>query len=549
MNVKVWAAIFGCALAASASATANKYVAGGWEFASAGVGTLLSRAAVLDKTPFDGFIVYFEAEGRDGLHLTSRNIIHQRAWDYGEVAPLEAKYQELTSHRSFSHSFMNSYRAPTNRVDWTDDATWARIANNMRVVARLAKRSGFVGLQMDPEDYYDQHQYSRRKGCDGGMPYGELSQKARARARQVFGPVFEEFPDVKLLSYWFLTLDRRYVVATDGRYLKDRIDMAGGDLWPAFVDGIFDVLPPTATLIDGCENAYIYSASRNEYINAAIQARGDLVWLLSPENRAKYRAQMQMSFGVYLDGYCRTDTKSNWYMGPIDGSRLKHLEANLRQATKAADEYIWFWGENGSWADTAKRWESRMPGLTDALLSVKDPVAYGRLLRRRLEAGKLKALNANSACVGTDPKKVPAPYGTWQKPPKKGPAGTFGCDLTTGDGDSCSLVGDSVSSGCFTFERDGFKPGDRFGLSFASKGRRIASGINWHTAGRNNWAVHRQIVPISRDVDANGWSHTDWSFAIPDGVDGFTITFSVNLGAGEKCWYDNILVIPANPIN
>lgn len=547
MRFSACAALAGVGFALQAFATANKYVAGGWEFAGADVETLLARADELDRTPFDGFIVYFEAKGRDGLCLTSRNLIHQRAWDYEEVSSLEARYRKLTSHRSFANSFMNSYRAPTNRVDWTDDASWARIANNMRVIARLAKRSGFAGLQMDPEDYHDQHQYlCRDKKRDGGLAYAELSKKVRARARQVFGPVFEEFPDVKLLSYWFLTMDRKYVLGMDGRHLRKMLESDERDLWPHFVDGIFDVLPPTATLVDGCENGYIYSARRNEYDQAALQARNDLVWLLSPENRVKYRAQMQMSFGVYLDGYCNAPTNSSWYMGPLDGSRFKHLECNVHQATKAAGEFVWFWGENGSWTEEATNWERKMPGLKDTLLSIKDPAAYGKLLRRRLEAGELKPLNANVACVGTDQQKVPLPYGSWQEHPKYGlRRGTFGCDLGMGDGDSCSLVAEGVESGCFTFERDGFRPGERFGLSFASKGRHVSSRINWHTAGRNNWAILGQRIPVSGTVDANGWSHTDWSFVIPEGADGFTITFSVWQDPGEKCWFDNIMIIPA----
>lgn len=522
---------------------ADKFVAAGWEFAGKDVDHVLARADAYDQTALDGCVLYLEAKGKDGLRLTSRNIIHQRAWQYDELAPLVPKYRELLAHKAFRHSFLNSYRAPTNRVAWTDDAMWAKVANNMRVEARFAKACGFRGLQMDPEDYHHQNQYVR---CDKDtLPYAELAALARRRGRQVFEGVFAEFPDVTILSYWLLTMGNTYSACRDEKSLQAFLARSGVDLWVPFVEGIFDALPPTATLIDGCENAYNWRAESMQYLKAAIHTREVLGGLLSPENRDKYKLQLQMSFGTYLDGYS-VITNGTWYMPPLEGSRVRRLAANLAQSTEAAGEFIWFWGEKRSWIGKDS-WEAQLPGLNDLIYGLKNPHELGRRLRERMVRGELKALNDNVACLGTDPARVPKPYSSWQEIPKyKLRRGTFGCDLTMGHGDSSSLVAQNVERGCFTYSAHGHKPGAVFGLSFASKGEHVSVRIGWMREHRWDWSIQPLIVPITGAPDAQGWTVTDFSFAIPERADGFGIMFNVNQDPNEKCWYDDIAVIPAS---
>ena len=532
-------------LSAAATAGADKFIAAGWEFAGVGVDELLKRADEYDKTPLDGCIVYLEAKGVDGVHLTSRNIIHQRAWTDEDFAPLVPRYRELLKHRAFRHSFLNSYRAPTNRVAWTDDAMWAKIANQMRVEAKFAKACGFDGLQMDPEDYHRQRQYERSDA--DGLPYARLAALARARGAEVFRGVFHEFPDVKLLSYWLLSTTKAFRSRVSAQHIRSWMERDEKDLWPHFVDGIFDVLPNTATVIDGCEDGYTWMAPRLQFLEATVRMREDFAGLLSPENRDKYRARTQFSFGVYLDGYS-VRTNGFWYMPPTDGSRFKTLAANLRQASFCASEYIWFWGERRGWIGE-KSWERELPGLHSLVWSVKgDRAELGRVLRRRMERGELSPINANGECKGTDPGKVPPPYETWQQEPKYCPQqGTFGCDLASGDGDSSSLVARNVGEGCFIVGANGYKPGDTFGLSFSSKGRHVAATVGWRVNGKWDWSIPGEIVPIQGEPSADAWTRTDWGFAIPEGANGFGLMLKVRQDKGETCWFDNVAIIPAAP--
>ena len=463
------------------------------------------------------------------------------------ISSLVPKYRKLLAHKAFKSSFLNSYRAPRTRVAWTNDAEWAKIAHNMRIAAKFAKACGFVGLQMDPEDYHHQNQYVwQDSDCS---TYEETAALVRKRGREVFAGVFEEFPDVNLLSYWFLSMGNLYSGVADGRCLRDIMYRNGVDLWPHFVEGIFDVLPPSATLIDGLESAYHWRASRMQYLIGANTVRMDLVHLLSPENKKKYMAQMQNSFGVYLDGYCNV-TNGTWYMEPIEGSRVRHLLCNLKQATGCAEEFIWFWGERGSWTGIKDKpaWSELMPGLHDAMLTVKSPAELGRSLRLRMEAGELSNLNTNSACQATATNCIPKPYGTWQEHPKYNlRRGVFMVDLACGHGDRSSLVAQGVQRGCFTFSVRDRRPGEVVGISFCTKGKHVSASVGWTKNGKWDWSIQRVLIPIANNADADGWTQTDWSITVPDGADGFGLMLGVGQDEGEKCWYDDIMVIPERP--
>lgn len=536
------AALVSCA-ALVASANANKFIAGGWEFASATADDLLAKAELYDQSVLDGYILYINASTRVGYRLSSREIIHQPAWDWEDLKPLVPKYRQLLAHKAFRHSFLNSYRAATNRVAWADDAAWAKIAHNMRLAARLAAAGGFEGLQMDPEDYYNQRQYDYVRS--DAPTYAEAAHLARRRAAEVFKGVFEEFPNVKILSYWLASMDSMVFSATDGRTLARLCVDRERDLWIPFLNGILDVLPPQATLVDGNEHAYTWEASRGEYTRGAVVIHQNLVHLMAEENREKYRRQMQNSFGVYLDGYS-TKTNGLLYMAPVEGSRLKHLALNVAQAAAAADEYLWFWGEKGTWAkDWYKRWEDRLPGLNDALEAIKDPAALGRRLRERAAKSGTPALNANVACLGTDEKKVPEKYGSWQEPPSRRRQGVFGCDLTTGFGDSSSLVATGVERGCLQpriFVPG--RPGDIFGISFVSKGPHASASVGWVRDGKWDWTIPRMLIPVTGEPDADGWRRTDWAVMIPSGATGFGLMLDVDQQPGERTWFDDVAIWP-----
>ena len=533
--------------ATSAFAGANKFIAAGWEFNDAGPDALLARADAMDETPMDGCVLYLSAIGRDGRKIGRHDVVDGPALDYADLAPQVPKYRKLLAHKSFRHSFLAAYEAPKNRVAWNDDATWARIAHNVRTVAKFAKACGFVGLRVDSEDYHGQRQYFRRD--DDGMSYEELFAVARRRGRQVFSGVFEEFPDVRILGYYVLSEGDAYMGRVEGANLRDIMQRRGRDLWTPFIDGVYDAITPSAVMIDGTEQGYSYRAPRMDFFRASNQIHKNLGGLLSPENRAKYKAQTQNAFGLFLNSYCFVTNYHplGYYMEPVGGSRARHLGINLSQAVEAADEYVWFWGARSNWTSEKGKptWNDLILGLHDTLLAVKAPAEMGRVLRERMEAGQLVNANTNSACISHSSSVVPKPYWTWQESEKKGfRKGRLGCDLSYGRGDKCSLVAEGVEKGCFVCNVDDRRPGEIVGVSFRSKGRHIAAKIQWRKGDKWNFTIPRVLIPISGETDAEGWTRTDWCVIMPEeGADGFGLTLDVAQDAGEKTWFDDIIVI------
>jgi len=538
--------------AGAAWAGANKFIAAGWEFNDARPDTLLARADAMDKTPIDGCVLYLYANGKNGVKIATPlhgptnagSVFGEDAWDYADLEPLVPKYRKLLAHKSFRHSFLDCYRAPKKRVAWNDDAAWTKIAHNVRVIAKLAKASGFVGLRIDPEDYHGQRQYVRIDS--DGMSYEELSALVRRRGRELFAGVFEEFPDVQLFSYFFLSLNYEYVGEADGRNLREIMCREGRSLWPHFIDGLFDVLPSTATLIEGNESAYGYRAERMDFFRAANYEQKTLVGLLAPENRGRYHEQMQTSFGLFLDGYSfiTNEVKYGYYMEPLDGSRTRRLAVNLKQSVETADEYVWFWGARSRWASVAGKptWKDAIPGLHETLLAVKSPAAFGQSLRLRMEAGELANLNTNSACRSESPVSVPKPYWTWQGDAKFR-QGFLGCDLNCGRGDKVSLLADGVERGSFICDIDGRRPGEIVGVSFCSKGTHFSAMVGWRKSGKWDWNLPKVLIPVGDTADADGWTQTDWCVIVPDGADGFGLKFDVRQDASEKTWFDDVSVV------
>ena len=372
-----------CALGEQGEARSSaKYVAFAWEFNSTSAKDLLDLADEFDKTPLDGVGIkpraVAEVNGKKTV-LSYRHFMHQEAWPKEAFADQIPVFKKLTAHKSMKHCFLNSFAAPRTRISWTDDAEWERIAKSMRTVAWLAKQGGLKGLTIDPEDYRNAFQFTRMAG---EMEYDELCRLVRRRGREVFAPVFEEYPDITLHFFWFMSHVNYYIRRDGGDPVRmARIDEA---LWPAFLNGIIDVLPPEASINDGDEESYRHTAANNGYRNGAYLFHCVYPKLVSPENLGKYRRQVKYAPAVYMEMYVNPKG-SSWYKAPTGSSRLETLRRDLRQAGDVCGGYIWFWGERRTWVDHGKGWSKgdhrildttwarELPGLFRAMEWARDP--------------------------------------------------------------------------------------------------------------------------------------------------------------------------------
>ena len=402
-------------LAVSAVAAAEKkIITGSWVTSDMSPADLLANADALDKTSVDGFAIRFSPvrNKQTGIVCRSDNLRFDPPWQYDDFADQVPVVRELLTHKSFTETLIRGWRILSRRADWRDDKAWANFAHNFGVFARLVKATGAKGIVIDHEDYHKIKQFFR---AEGDPEYDELAKIARRRGAEVFGPAFREYPEMVVLSFWMLSLP------FDERYCTPQPDVAGmvrekGDLWPAFFNGILDVIPPGATLVDGCEHAYSFEFFRNDFFRSAALQRTGLLDLVAPENRRKYRAQLRAGFGLYTTVWFSERRKGyRWWQGPRNGSRLNHFEANLNQAFEAADEYVWIFSEHGTWLDWPeailrgsrpevepskfKPLEELLPGFNSVVAAVKNPLAWGesRIAEMRANGTLVDLLKAGEA--------------------------------------------------------------------------------------------------------------------------------------------------------
>lgn len=341
------AAVAALALLAAASAdAAKKYIFTSWELGDVSPEEVLLMADRFDATACDGVALYPGTSLRGCDSRRPRYAMTDPGIRYDEVAHLEPTLRAIVRHPSLRESMLSVCLAPTNRLAWTDAEAWRRAGENLATYARLARNAGLRGLIADGEDYWRQRQFFYRPDVDAG-DYRALCRAARERARDLLGPVFREYPGITVLSFQLLSIRAEYHGGDDlvGRMAEMR------DLLPAFVNGVLDVMPPEAKIVDGNEDGgYHAEAERRDFYRRATEERAVVLPLVAKENRAKYRAQVSAGFGLYMDSYT-SSTNSGWYKGPARGKRINRFEDNLRQATLCTDEYVWFWGEKGFWID------------------------------------------------------------------------------------------------------------------------------------------------------------------------------------------------------
>ena len=532
------------AIAASAGGTSarKKYISFGWEYKCLTPQAILANADKFAATGIDGIGMYLCATNSEGKEL--KFISKGDKWEREAFLPQIPLLRKIMNTPHLSESFCVGYGSPVKRFSWTDDAAWENLANSMSVLGWITRETGIKGISCDLEDYHHQWQYNR---LDTDPPYDELLPIVRKRGAQVFGALFKENPNIKALFYWILCFETEYLTSPDPVALARQ----NGDLSPAFFDGILDVMPETARLINGDEHTYRAEAVKRDFHNSYVNQRTICPRLVSPENRAKFMRLVQASFAIYYDMYAN-DEKSFWYFPPIDGSRAEHLRRNLLDATRLADEYVWFWGEKHPtihWENAhiearvrcPDTWEEAIPGITDAMLCCKDPDwGLARRIATLRREGKLADRNPNPECrPGGKKDGLPPPYYFWKA--KSDKTGRIFLDTTIGHGDTTSIAVKDCANACALYTLKGAEPGEAYGVEMAVRGRAVVH-ISFQKNG--DWVRGMQGVSLVQgEPDADGWRTARSMVVMPPGTDSFVVKMSADkLNGTSSAWFDDIHV-------
>lgn len=516
-----------------------------------------------EKTPFDG--ITMTAQLQEAGKEPRQALLFMSEEPYSWDALTETLRIWKLASSNLKHNFVITMWEPKERLRWDDDAAWDKAAHNIGILARLARESGCKGILIDPEDYPKSAQYHVAPDEE----FGTVSRLARRRGAEMMESMIREYPDLTILSFYLLSNHPGlWNYSADPRYTAEQT----GNLWPSFFNGMLDALPPEALMIDGCEYGYALEFDVHGYFRLGNDIRQRAMTLVEPENQEKYRKQVQLGFGLFMDPYLKLIPPSKVpFKVPFNGSLFNRLAGNFNQAMQVADEYCWFYGERRHWVDWGwkgaepKTWDEELPGVHQVIDFVKNPPAQaGKWLdKARRDGRKLQNLIANPDCTPQSQDLTTHAETDWQKAGLQGwwfwqyrdKTGHYGLASDTGYQDNYSAVANAIGKGCF-LNSIAVTPGDWYVVESRCKGGRLPyMELRWQKKsddGKIEWITSYMdiLIPYGAQVDENGWRRAVGVAIVPPGAVRMVIHLWDNLGEGtdSTVWFDslNVYRIPVN---
>ena len=510
---------------------------------------LRANLDAMERTPLQGCSVRFAGPGNAPALWFS---FGREPYDEQVVAQIVQDLQAIQP-RQLRDRFLLLNANPGD-VDWFDDAGWKVIVDHWRTAARVAREGGLKGIMFDPEAYRDPYRAFdwAAQAQTGQHTFAQYYEKARQRGREQMAAVAGEYPDATILALFLLSANR------DAAERADPIGALAGHaygLLPAFVDGWLEAAPPTLTLVDGCEQAYRYN-SRLDYLTGANLIRNKCQRLIAPENRYKYRAQVQVGFGVYLDAYVNPPDNP-WYINPGTQTPVRRLAENVASALEVADQYVWIYGEQCSWwpspvvASDKTRWPEKLPGIEQALRLAADPVGYVVELLSQPGERPNALVNADfasaTAAAPTGPQPAdwksgtaPVGWSFWQAGVSKGKPDWDREVGHTGPG-AGALIG--VKNGCL-IQRIEVAPGERYAVAAWCRVQGEGSPsltMRWQTP-EGKWYAESLDISLSATESAGEWKLMAGAGVVPEGVGKLVLLLSASGQQSEKdvIWWDDV---------
>ncbi|MBP5640670.1 MAG: hypothetical protein J6X55_14415 [Victivallales bacterium] len=544
----------------SAHAGRKKFIGHSWDLLRLPPEVIASNIDKLEQLPLDGISIKCTAKAPSGKSYSFNSAMVSPKWERTWVEHLIPTLNKINGGR-LKHNLITAFFAPQSRLRWNDDERWAIIANNMGIIAWLAKTTGARGILLDPEDYPRTRQYTYNPTIDKGT-YAENAVLARRRGGQVMKAIAAEYPDAVVLSFWLISMNP--TLMNQGVDASQAME-AQGNLWVPFINGLLDEALPKMKLVDGCENAYRYDFESYDFIRTALLITRAFAYVVAPENRVKYCSQVQASFGLYLDMYVNKEG-SSWYFPPYKGSRLKRLIGNFTQAMFACDEYCWVYGEKYNWvkwdypadfnvkkvsfagrmSDT-ETWNDALPGIWRAMEIIRDPqVAYMKIFKEKSAAGALVNLVQNANCLPAqangakdtaakpfdwESKGLPSGWSSWEMTPK----GKFSIDTQLKIGESNSVRLEGVEQGC-AIVRTNVEPAGTYAVEVMAKGKNPSLSIRWQKDGA--WRAHESdVMATFGPAGEDGWQVARTIITVPENANQLVMLLNGRLASGETVNY------------
>jgi hypothetical protein len=544
----------------------KKLISLGWDHPTPA--QLRRDLAEMERRPFDGVVIQATANGAPA-NLGAYPFIHAFSNTKWKREWFEESIRDLKSLRPkrLKENFLWLFANPGD-VDWFDDDGWKNIVEHCRIAAWIARAGGLRGVWFDPEPYqppFAPFRYSAPPR-DARRSFDDYAAKARQRGREVMKAMAAEYPDMTIFTMFMNSWN---LASARNPYPRRLLASEPYGLLPAFFDGWLDVLPNSITLVDGGESAYLYNDELSFY-RMAVETKVDGQKLVSPENRTRYRAQVQVSFGIYLDAYVNP-ASSPFRIDGRGRALIERLQENLGAAMRVADEYVWLYGEKGRWwpdpKATAAATREVYPPWNQVFPGVEQVAAYARDRKEALQdqlaelrrANRLTNLARNgdfstppavAEKASTDWSESGAPphWDFWQAEYSKG---RFGWDRAAGASRPGSARMEDVRYGSF-IQDHAVKPGERYAV--LAKGRFAGTAapfvrVRWVDL-QGQWLEEGKDVLIPSPPGAAGsapdWQEMSDAVTVPEGAHKLVLMLGVTgqTSPTDTAWFDDVHVHP-----
>jgi hypothetical protein len=238
---------------------------------------------------------------------------------------------------------------------------------------------------------------------------------------------------------------------------------------------------------------------------------------------------------------------------------VNRLRQNCADALKAADEYVWVYGEQCRWWPTpntslTQTWDEGLPGCSAALSLAVDPEAYARKRLQELwQAAKLVELTRNGdfaadkttdtagAAVAWKEGGPPAGWGTWQTDDSKG---TFTWDRATGNKAPGAAKVAGVRNGCVIQGIKPVQPGERYVVAgtYRVQGQGTAwLRVRWQKPD-GVWTAEQLDKLVYGSGKPGAWSEFFGVAEVPEGVGQLLILLCVDgqTSPEDVIWFDDL---------
>ena len=206
----------------------------------------------MEKRPFDGVLFRLEGKG---------NVLEPTALEESRFAK-DLQAIDRIRWEKFTDNFLMMYAAA--KQDWFDDEQWKAIEQNTRLVTRAAKRAKCVGVCLDPEALPGANPWAYRDAPRArARSFADYEAVVRKRGAQFVRAIEREFPDAKILTFFHISQFHRLCRPMLAQRRAAELAKAGYALLPAFIEGMARGAETRVEIIDGNEDAYYYTSSRD----------------------------------------------------------------------------------------------------------------------------------------------------------------------------------------------------------------------------------------------------------------------------------------------